>query len=461
MKFYSRKIILFGLILTVALFGGCQSASQNMNNSTQITETINTAPVRVSDNRADAAEPAVAADANGNVYVVYVEHGADKSADLYCQKFDASQNPAGGKKRVNPEAGQATAWFGDAPQIKVGRNNQIFISWTARIENTKNPNATNLYLSVSADGGNSFAAPVKVNDDAAPASHGIHSLAVGKNDEVYLAWLDERNVKSENQAKIYDEELNSPAPEFQFVKAHHNANSNQAAKPKREIKTEAAEPNSEVFFAASVDGGRTFSANKKLSGEVCPCCKTALAVAPDGRIYVSWRQVLTGDFRHIAVASSTDGGDNFTKPIIVSDDQWQINACPVSGAAMVAGENNSLKIAWFTAGKAGTPGLYWAESKDGGASFSPRASVAEEAIVGTSQMYFDERKNYFLVWAANGKIFTESISSESIKGEAREFGEGETPASVLAGNRLFVLYNKKEADRRSLWLASRLIDKTE
>lgn len=460
MKFYSRKVTLFGLILTAVLLGGCQSASQNANNSVQTKETTNAAPIRVSSVGADAAEPAVAADANGNVYVVYIEHGAGKAADLYFQKFDANQNPAGEKKRVNPEAGQATAWFGDAPQIKIGRNNQIFISWTGRIEGAENPNATKLYLSVSGDGGNSFAAPVQVNDDAAPASHGIHSLAVGKNDEVYLAWLDERNIKSEQQAEIYDEDLNLPAPDFQFVKAHHHSNSNQAAKPKQETKIENAEPNSEVFFAASVDGGKTFSANKKLSSEVCPCCKTALAVAPDGRIYVSWRQVLTGDFRHIAVASSIDGGTNFTKPIIVSDDQWQINACPVSGAAMIAGENNSLKVAWFTAGKARAPGLYWAESKDGGASFLPRVLIAEETIVGTSQMYFDDRKNYLLVWAANGKIFTQSIASET-KGEAKVFGDGETPASALTGNRLFVLYNKKEADRRSIWLASQSVNKTE
>lgn len=454
MKIYSREIILCCAFLAAALFTGCQTASQNTNVSPTAKEINAVAPVRVSAQGIDAAEPAVAADADGNVYVVYVEHGANNSADLYFQKFDKNRNPAGEKKRVNPETGKVKAWFGDAPTIKIGNNNVVFIGWTAKVESAENSNASNLRLSVSRDGGNSFDAPVKVNDDIQPAAHGMHSLAIGKDNVIYLAWLDERNLKSERRAENLDAgNKNLSEPEFQFIKAHHNSNSNQAAKSdKDEMKDEAAEPNSEIFFAASKDGGKTFSPNKKLSSEVCPCCKTSIVTASDGRIYVSWRQVLKGDFRHIAVTSSINDGNNFAPPTIVSDDQWQINACPVSGAAIAAGENNTLEIVWFTAGKAGTPGLYKAKSKDGGASFSARSQVIEENIVGTSQMFSDNKNNYLLVWAANGKIFIESISSQTIEGKAKELDAGEFPASVLAANRLFVSYNKKENNRRSVWL---------
>jgi hypothetical protein len=71
------------------------------------------------------------------------------------------------------------------------------------------------------------------------------------------------------------------------------------------------ESNRELFVAFSTDSGKTFSPNRKVAENACPCCKTALAVSADGTLYASWRQVLPGNFRHIAVANSTDGGVKF------------------------------------------------------------------------------------------------------------------------------------------------------
>jgi hypothetical protein len=98
------------------------------------------------------------------------------------------------------------------------------------------------------------------------------------------------------------------------------------------------ESNRVAYFASSADGGRTFSRNVKLAGEVCPCCKTSLAVGEDGRVYAAWRQVMPGNFRHIAVASSGDGGETFNAPTVVSDDRWELRGCPVSGPALAAGD---------------------------------------------------------------------------------------------------------------------------
>lgn len=275
-------------------------------------DSIPPSATRISAPEVDAAEPAIAADADGNVYIVYVEHGADKTADVYLQKIGADGKLNGEKTRVNPEKGTAKAWRGDPPTIKIGGDDTIFIGWTAKIAGAEISSASDLNLSVSRDGGKTFAAPIKVNDDVLPAAHGMHSLEIGKDNRVFVAWLDERNLKigeqAESAARI-EEEIQNASP-FQFVKILHH-NSNQANKNSRhqmengttQMKDEVAEPNSEVFFAVSDDGGETFSANKKLSSEVCPCCKTSLLAAPDGRIYASWRQVLGDNFRHIAVAS--------------------------------------------------------------------------------------------------------------------------------------------------------------
>ncbi|HEY0428181.1 MAG TPA: sialidase family protein [Pyrinomonadaceae bacterium] len=440
MKKINSQIKVFAVFCFLLLLSSCAPKTETNNNPAAQTSVEDADSIRVSALDTNAAEPAIAADASGNVYVVYVEHGADKSADIYLQKFDADAKSSGGRTRVNPEKGQVKAWFGDAPTIKIAADGCIFIGWTAKAAGAEKQGASVLNLSVSADGGKSFAAPVKVNDDVAPAAHGMHSLAIDRDNRVFMAWLDERNLKAEKTAF---NRKNANSADFQIVEIHHHSNQD-----------EKAEPNSEVFFAVSADGGKTFSANKKLSSEVCPCCKTSIINAPDGKIFVSWRQVLEGDFRHIAVAASADGGQTFANRTIVSDDKWTINACPVSGASMTSGEENSLKIVWYTAGEAGKPGLYYAESRDGGKTFSPRALISAETVTGTSTILNEPGKNARIVFSeANNQIVIGSAENSAGNFSVRQtINRATLPAAAFAGEKLFVAFVRESEEKQGVWL---------
>ena len=401
---------------------GCGS----LNNLETESEKTNQLPtMRVSAPDVDAAEPAIAKSADGNVFVAWVEHGVEKAANVLVQPFDKTGKPTGEKVQVNPQPGQATAWRGDPPSVAVGKDGAIYVVWTARVA-AEEGNPTDIYLSASRDNGRTFALPVKVNDDKVPVSHGMHSLAIDKSGQVYVAWLDERNVKKE-----------PPTNEEQPKHQH-----------------QAKEPNSEVFFAASADGGKTFSANKKLAEEVCPCCKTSLLAADDGNLYASWRQVLPVDFRHIAVASSTDKGNTFSKPTIVSDDQFHIEGCPVSGATLLA-DNNSLKVLWFTAGKAGPPGLYLAESKDGGKTFAPRIMVSEGLPTGTPNLLADGNNKYSVIWGNDqAKVFLKNAETAKMTdADSKEIMAGELPTATLVGGNVVAGYIKKEEGKRGIWLS--------
>jgi hypothetical protein len=457
MVFNNKKVILLIAILNVVFFCNCQPKAENASLSSQESTVEKRTARQISAIEMDAAEPAVATDSDGNVFVVYVEHNADKSADVYLQKFNRNAEMSGEKIRVNSEKGQVKAWFGDPPTIKIGTDNAIYVGWTRTVETTKTT-ATDLMLSVSHDGGKSFAAPVKVNDDSAPASHGMHSLALGKENRVYLAWLDERNIKTAEHAEnfsgdeIIEPRKNDSVDEFQFIKAHHNSNHNSQSKPEKKPENQTtmdhknAEPNSEVFFAGSDDGGKTFSKNIKLSSEVCPCCKTNLAVAGNGMIYVSWRQVLPGDYRHIT--HSENNGKSFSDYKVVSDDQWQINACPVSGAPMIFDGKSNLTIAWYTAGKAGETGIYSAKlSADG--NFSPRNLIANNAASGTPAFGSNENSNDILIYESNGKIFKTNAESTQ-NGEFID--DGSYPVASFKNGKIYVAYVKKENGKRSVQL---------
>jgi hypothetical protein len=417
------------ILFTSLLFAGCanENSPQEANAGANSQQSI-----QISAPEIDAAEPAIAAASDGGIFVVWVEHGANKTADIYLQKFDAEAKPAGEKTRVNPNAGEATAWRGDPPTVKVGVDGAIYVGWTKRVK-TETASGTDYYVSISRDGGKTFQSTAKVNDDDASASHGMHSLAIDKDGKIYAAWLDERNIKKPAHAQ------NGFSPDFEFVRAQH------APEPKQT--EEEAEPNSEVFFAVSSDGGKTFSPNKKLAHEVCPCCKTAVLAAPDGKIYVSWRQVVGDNFRHIAIASSADAGENFSAPAIVSDDRWQIKGCPVSGASLVSGNDNTVRVAWFSAGAAGVPGIYQTYSTDGGKTFAFRTIVSEGFSPYSPQFVIDESNVSHIAWANSGKqvFFADARAPEKIGKVIPSANSASYFAAANSNGKLFAVYVKNDA----------------
>jgi len=367
----------------------------------------------------DAAEPVTVSAPGRGLYVAWVNHNANNQADVMLAHFNNDGAAVGSTVRVNQQAGVASAWRGDPPSVAVA-DGAVYVLWTARVE-SDGKSGTDVYFSVSHDDGKTFGASVKVNDDNVPVTHGMHSLVVANDGHIFVAWLDERNVAT--------------------------------PKPSNEAGGHHMETNRELFVSDSNDGGRTFSPNRKVAENACPCCRTALAVAADGTLYVGWRQVLPGDFRHIAVATSTDHAAHFSPPVIVSDDKWVLHGCPVSGPTLSAETNGTLRVVWFAAGQGEDPGLYYSETHDRGRTFSPRASLAEEPVNGSAVLAV-ENDRAFAIW--QGSV------GQQAEAKARELGGGggvvnvatnaELPSGALSNNKLFVVYISRVGDKRSIWL---------
>jgi hypothetical protein len=420
----TKKQTIITCIVLLLLTTNCtRRANQESQTKQALANTMQ--PVRVSAENVDAAEPAVAAARDGSVYVAWIEHRAKREADVFVAHLDGEGRTINAPVRVNPKIGEAKGWRGDPPTIAVAPDKTVYVGWTARVGTAEGHAASDLYLSASRDEGLTFGPPVKVNDDERPAAHGMHSLVTDAKSHVYLAWLDERNV----------------------------------ALPPQGMKQQAMEhmeANSEVFFAVSADGGRSFSKNVRLASEVCPCCKTALAVGPSNQLYVSWRQVLPGDFRHIAVAASRDGGQSFAPSQIVSDDGWKITGCPVSGPTLAVTGDNSLRVAWYTAGERGSAGLYWAESRDNGQTFSERKLLADGQVNGNPHLLADWKNNLFAVWQSDEKeprILSARLSTDGVTTAAMPLASSaELPAVAAVGEKLLIGYIVSVKDQRSIWI---------
>src|SRR5215213_580820 len=375
-------------------------------------------PIQISAPGIDAAEPATATAPDGTFYVAWVNHDA-RQADVMLAHFNNKAEMQGTPVRVNRQAGVATAWRGDQPSVAVAADGAVYVLWTARFD-AGDKHGTDIYLSASTDRGQSFTSEVKVNDDKVPNAHGMHSLAVAKDGRIYAGWLDERNV-------------HAPKPSTK-AEGHH------------------MESNRDLYLATSTDGGRSFSANRKVASDACPCCKTSLAVSVDGTLYAGWRQVLPGNYRHIAVASSTDGGTKFSAPVIVSDDRWMLQGCPVSGPSLsVDKASGLLKIVWFAAGEGDAPGLYYAESKDKGHSFSPRELLSQENVRGTPALAVGNG-NLIALWQSADALETKMHDIGTTGSALSVAANAELPAGAFANDRLVVAYIAKEKEKRSIWL---------
>ena len=428
----AKTLLFVFVICSVSVTTSCaRHNNQGSSNAELNSRAANIGPiVRVSSENGTAAEPALAAAGDGGVYVVWIEHH-DQEADVMFAHFSPDSKTQEPAIRVNPESGMATAWRGDPPTIAVAPDGTIYVGWTTRAQSPSG-HATNIVLSASSDRGKSFAKPVKVNDDQKPAVHGMHSLAVGADGHVYMAWLDERNI---------------PQPEpSASAEGHHNH----------------AESNREVFVTSSTDGGRTFAPNRRAAVDVCPCCKTALALGTDRRVYLSWRQVLPGDFRHIALASSTDDAQSFSPPVIVSDDQWVLNGCPVSGATLSAGTDGLLSVLWYAEGEKGQPGLYTSRSSDGGRTFTPRELVAAGSAHGTPVL-LSGGTFFSAVWEGANHDGVAQVMTTKMKGGQKRLmdlvisGDGHLPAAVLNGDRLFITFVKNINDHPGVVVTSALM----
>ncbi|GAB3639454.1 sialidase family protein [Spirosoma arcticum] len=108
----------------------------------------------------------------------------------------------------------------------------------------------------------------------------------------------------------------------------------------------------DLRFVTSTGG--KFSDERILDPFVCDCCNISLLVDPAGALHLYYREN-QDNIRDIAQMSSTDNGRTFSKPQILSKDNWQINGCPHSGPTSSAGGGSPL-VAWFS-GTQDSPGI--------------------------------------------------------------------------------------------------------
>ncbi len=218
---------------------------------------------------------------------------------------------------VNTEA-EAIETNGEGrPKIAVGPDGTVYVSWTRKLEGMF---TGEIRFSRSIDGAESFEAVRTINDDGLPIGHRFDSLFVDPAGDVYLSWVDKRD--------------------------------SHAAKERGEEYRGAG-----LYYTVSTDSGATFVPNRRVAEHACECCRISAAPGPTGGAAILWRHVFEGNIRdHAFTVLKPEGVVGQLQR--VSHEDWELEACPHHGPAIVPDGGDGYHMTWFT-GAQGKPRIYY------------------------------------------------------------------------------------------------------
>jgi hypothetical protein len=275
-------------------------------------------PLNISQHNGTERPPIMHTGPDGTIYISWIQ-ATVLGGDIFIATSSDKGHTFSAPMRVTDSA-KVIPDFQRGGEFAIDTKNNIHMVWVEkRVDDQQD-----VWYSRSTDKGATWTAPVAVSDDPT-YEQDYMSIACDSSDRIYVSFLDERDL-----------ELGSAS-----VK--------------------------QLYLTRSVDGGITWSKNKRISnyangiGGTCDCCKQDIAVSPEGHVYVAFRSNINNQ-RDMHVVRSLDAGVTFTPPILIQSSPWIIQACPVSGPNIALDKNEDLHAVWRDARDAvGAVRVYYAK----------------------------------------------------------------------------------------------------
>ena len=318
----SMKIAKYTLSLMCAVLAGCQPDSPS-----------GVAPELVVPAAAGAMAPNLATGSDGTVVLSWIEPSAKGHVLRY-----STLGPGGWEEPGTVAGGDN--WFvnwADFPSVVPLSDSMWAAHWLQ--SQPAGGYAYDVKVSLSDDGGATWAEPFMPHTDGTPTEHGFVTLFPDAGG-LGLVWLDGRKMVNE------------------FDRNDITA--------------------SGMTLRAATFGADQLPIRESLvDGLICDCCQTDVALTRTGPVAV-YRDRTVDEVRDIYVSRRVYG--EWQEGIPVAADNWEIPACPVNGP-IIRARDDDVVVAWFTAAN-DQPLVKTAWSGDGGQSFGEPVVLNKEAPLG-------------------------------------------------------------------------------
>ncbi|HEY6885320.1 MAG TPA: sialidase family protein, partial [Nitrososphaeraceae archaeon] len=243
------------------------------------------------------------------------------------------------------------------PAIAVSGNDSYVVWHDA---NFLNPDIDySIFLSRSTDGGKNFSSPINVSNNT---QNQVSNLT--ENNMQETSNFPSIKISESNLFVVWQDRIN--LANFTCTN-QDNTTAHCIAYPVKPVK-------SSIFLSKSTDGGSNFSKPININTKTEPFHLPLLVFSrPDiagsgNSVLVAWHQeVSTGNTTSIFLSKSTDGGNNFSKPVDISNNtKYALNP-------RLAISGNNMYAAWersYEANPIIKPDIFLSKSTDGGNNFS-------------------------------------------------------------------------------------------
>ena len=259
------------------------------------------APPSVTELKSPAAAgseaPNISVAPDGRVLLSWLEPAGPKT---YALKFSV-RDKQGWSTPQTITSGQN--WFvsgADFPTIAFMADGTMVADWFVATNLQREAYNTNVAL--SRDAGKTWSKPVLLHKDRKERQHGFVAFVPTPEGRLGAIWLDGRKLDNDGFGDM-----------------------------------------GLIYSSIGKDG--SLGTEATLDGRVCECCQTAAAAVPGGMVVV-YRDRTAKEVRDISIARYTNG--KWSAPEPLSNDNWEIDGCPVNGPA-IASNGKNVAVAWFTA----------------------------------------------------------------------------------------------------------------
>lgn len=243
------------------------------------------------------------------------------------------------------------------PKLAFGSNGEVYVSWTKKL--TEKRFSGHIRFSRSIDGGKHFSDPITVNDHLKVTSHRFDSIAVNQKGDIYIAWLDKRDLLA---AKKSGKKYNGAA----------------------------------LYYALSTNNGKSFLKNKKIADTSCECCRTAIAIDTDQLPIIVWRHIFGDNIRDHGIVKFTKRNQPGEMKRL-SYDKWYIEGCPHHGPSISIADDGVYHTTWFN-NASERHGLFYANSIDKIDSFSTPMNFGNYDKLAAHPHVLSLGKQVYIVW---------------------------------------------------------------